>query len=197
MRGRKPKPTALKIAEGNPGKRRINGAEPKPPASLPDPPPHLSVAALEEWHRIAGALNQIGLLTQADRSTMAAYCQCYARWVEAEEKLATTPAILRLPSGYIQQSPWLTISNKQLELMAKYMAEIGLTPASRSRLVATMTSFQGVFANDADGLLARPWGENITEIRRVIVRPGEVPVDAEEVEAGTAEILLPEPGSSN
>ena len=49
-------------------------------------------------------------------------------------KLAVTPAILRMPSGYIQQSPWLTIANKQLELMARYMAELGLTPASRSRL---------------------------------------------------------------
>ena len=133
-RGRKPKPTALKIAEGNPGKRRINGQEPKPPGSLPDCPPHLSAVAREEWNRIAASLNRIGLLTQVDRTTMAGYCQCYGRWVEAEQKLAETPAILRMPSGYIQQSPWLTIANKQLELMAKYMAELGLTPASRSRL---------------------------------------------------------------
>ena len=133
-RGRKPKPTALKIAEGNPGKRRINGQEPKPPGSLPDCPPHLSAVAREEWNRIAASLNRIGLLTQVDRTTMAGYCQCYGRWVEAELKLAETPAILRMPSGYIQQSPWLTIAHKQLELMAKYMAELGLTPASRSRL---------------------------------------------------------------
>ena len=84
MRGRKPKPTALKIAEGNPGKRAINGYEPKPPSSLPDCPPHLSEVARDEWQRIAGSLNKIGLLTQVDRTTMAAYCQCYGRWVEAE-----------------------------------------------------------------------------------------------------------------
>ena len=132
-RDRKPKPTAVKIAEGNPGKRRINGREPRPPASLPDCPSHLSDEAKLEWDRIAVSLNRVGLLTQADRSTMAGYCQCYGRWVEAELKLAVTPAILRMPSGYIQQSPWLTIANKQLELMARYMAELGLTPASRSR----------------------------------------------------------------
>ena len=89
-RGRKPKPTALKIAEGNPGKRRINGNEPKPPGSLPDCPPHLSAVAREEWNRIAASLNRIGLLTQVDRTTMAGYCQCYGRWVEAEQKLAET-----------------------------------------------------------------------------------------------------------
>ena len=142
MRGRKPKPTAVKIAEGNPGKRRINGREPKPPASLPaslpDCPSHLSDTAKLEWDRIAVSLNRVGLLTQVDRSTMAGYCQCYGRWVEAELRLAETPAILRMPSGYIQQSPWLTIANKQLELMARYMAELGLTPASRSRLAVQL-----------------------------------------------------------
>ena len=30
-RGRKPKPTALKELEGNPGKRSLNPSEPKPP----------------------------------------------------------------------------------------------------------------------------------------------------------------------
>lgn len=30
-RGRKPKPTALKLLEGNPGKRPINANEPIPP----------------------------------------------------------------------------------------------------------------------------------------------------------------------
>ena len=138
--GRKPKPTAVKVAQGNPGRRRINGAEPKPPASLPEPPPHLSQTARAEWDRLAESMNGIGLLTQVDRTTMAAYCQCYGRWVEAEEKLATTPAILRMPSGCIQPSPWLTIANKQLELMGKYMAELGLTPASRLRLAIQLPS---------------------------------------------------------
>ena len=33
-RGRKPKPTALKVLEGNPGKRPLNDREPVPPLSL-------------------------------------------------------------------------------------------------------------------------------------------------------------------
>ena len=161
MRGRKPTPTALKVANGNPGKRRINGQEPKPPGSLPDCPDHLSDVAREEWHRIAASLNKIGLLTQVDRTTMAAYCQCYGRWVEAEQKLAETPSIIRLPSGYIQQSPWLTISNKQLELMVKYMSELGLTPAARSRLAIQVH----------DGV--KPWEfGGPTQITRIILDPG-------------------------
>ena len=134
MRGRKPKPTALKLLEGNPGKRPINGREPKPPKSLPTCPAHLSPTAKAEWKRLARTLNDMGVLTRVDRAVMAAYCQAWGRWVEAEKKLAETPPILRTPAGYVQQSPWLSIANKQLELMAKFMAELGLTPAARSRL---------------------------------------------------------------
>ncbi|PWK55146.1 P27 family predicted phage terminase small subunit [Silicimonas algicola] len=70
----------------------------------------------------------------ADRAAFAAYCQAWERWVEAEEQLQKTPMLLKTPSGYVQQSPWLSVANKQMELMARYMAELGLTPSSRSRI---------------------------------------------------------------
>ena len=79
-------------------------------------------------------------MTQVDRAALAAYCQSYGRWVEAERKLAETPPLLKTPAGYVQASPWLAISSKQLELMAKFMAELGLTPSSRSRLAIQMPS---------------------------------------------------------
>lgn len=55
---------------------------------------------LAEWKRIAEALNRIGLLTQVDRAALAAYCQAYGRWMEAERKLTETPTILKMPSGW-------------------------------------------------------------------------------------------------
>ncbi|MDP5306247.1 phage terminase small subunit P27 family [Paracoccus spongiarum] len=134
MRGRKPKPTALKLLEGNPGKRPISGQEPKPPSGAPTCPAHLSPTAKAEWKRLAGVLNGIGLLTRIDRAVMAAYCQSYGRWVEAERKLAETPAILKTPAGYLQVSPWMGIANKQVELMTRLMAELGLSPSARARL---------------------------------------------------------------
>ena len=36
MRGRRPKPTRLKMLTGNPGKRPFNMNEPKPDAEIPD-----------------------------------------------------------------------------------------------------------------------------------------------------------------
>ena len=74
------------------------------------------------------------IISQLDRAVLAAYCQSYGRWIEAERQLKVTPTLIRLPSGYIQPSPWLGIANKQLELMHKYLAELGLSPVSRSRV---------------------------------------------------------------
>lgn len=134
MRGRKPKPTHLKLLEGNPGHRPINGAEPRPAAGLPTCPAHLNPSARAEWKRLAAELQAIGILTRIDRSVLAGYCQSWGRWVEAERKLKETPPLLKTPAGYIQLSPWLTIANRERELMLRYMAELGLTPSSRSRL---------------------------------------------------------------
>jgi len=127
IRGRKPRPVRR-------GERR--DGVPAPPDALPRCPAHLSPVARKEWRRLAKPLHDMGILTIADRGAFAAYCQAWARWVEAEEQLGKTPALLKTPSGYVQQSPWLSVANKQLELMGRYMAELGITPASRSRVAS-------------------------------------------------------------
>jgi P27 family predicted phage terminase small subunit len=131
MRGRKPRPTNLHLVDGtgdNPGIAKPR--YPKPPTC----PAHLNPTAKAEWKRLATDLHRRGIVGENDRAALAAYCQAYGRWVEAERKLKDTPMLIKLPSGYIQQSPWLAIANKQLELLHKYLAELGLSPVSRSRV---------------------------------------------------------------
>ena len=134
MRGRKPIPTALRLVQGNPGKRPLNMAEPKPAHSMPTCPAHLSPTAKAEWKRLGREMHRLGIISQLDRAALAAYCQAYGRWTEAERKLKETPTLIKLPSGYIQPSPWLAIANKQLELMHRYLSDLGLSPVSRSRV---------------------------------------------------------------
>jgi P27 family predicted phage terminase small subunit len=134
MRGRKPKPTRLKLITGNPGKRPLNAREPKPAIGVPTCPAHLNPSAKAEWKRLARQMHVLGMISELDRAALAAYCQAYGRWAEAERKLKETPMLLKLPSGIIQQSPWLAIANKQLELMSKFMSELGLSPVSRTRV---------------------------------------------------------------
>lgn len=90
MRGRPPKPTALKEAEGNRGKRKSNPAEPKPTAldRVPPPPSHLSADAADEWRRVSHQLQELGLLTDLDITSLIAYCASFARFLQAERQLA-------------------------------------------------------------------------------------------------------------
>ena len=87
-----------------------------------------------EWERITPILEALGLLSPLDRSALAAYCQTYARWVAAEMAMQGMPLVFKSPTGYPQQSPWLSIANKQLEILARYLTEFGLSPSSRQRL---------------------------------------------------------------
>jgi P27 family predicted phage terminase small subunit len=91
MRGRKPKPTVIRKAGGDPGKRAFNPHEPRPLGGKPSCPPHLSTVAKTEWKRICGILYDMGVITQIDRAVLAGYCQAYARWAEAERKLKEGP----------------------------------------------------------------------------------------------------------
>lgn len=133
-RGRKPKPTALKILEGNPGKKPLNENEPKPKKIAPKCPSWLEPEAKKEWRRMAKTLETIGVLTQVDATAFAGYCQAYARWKEAEEFLTKHGTIFKTPSGYIQQVPQVSIAQTYLKVMKDFCSEFGLTPAARSRI---------------------------------------------------------------
>lgn len=132
--GRPRKPTALKVLEGNPGKRPINQKEPKPKPVAPKCPAHLNPCARKEWRRIAVDLEPLGLLTQIDRAALAAYCVAYSRWVEAEDMIRKHGMLVKSPNGYPMQSPYLAIANKAVEQMKGFLTEFGMTPSSRSRL---------------------------------------------------------------
>jgi P27 family predicted phage terminase small subunit len=133
-RGRRPLPTHIKILRGNPGKRPLPKGEPRPDPTMPEPPAHLGPIAQEEWARIAPELHRIGVLTQADRTTMAVYCQLYERWVHAERYIKEQLVMVDKPTGRIIQNPMVRIARQTLDVMLKYMVELGLTPSSRVKL---------------------------------------------------------------
>ncbi|RXM74060.1 phage terminase small subunit P27 family [Clostridium tetani] len=135
-RGRKPKPTALKVLEGNPGKRPLNIDEPKPKKKAPKCPSWLEPEAKKEWKRMSKTLEQIGVLTQVDGAAFAGYCQAYARWREVEEFLTKHGTIFKTPSGYIQQVPQVSIAQTYLKIMKDFCSEFGLTPSARTRIKA-------------------------------------------------------------
>ena len=134
--GRKCKPTAIKILEGNPGKRKLNAYEPRPTKKAPPCPTWLDKEARREWRRLAKSLEAMGVLTEADAAVFAAYCQAYGRWKQAESKITDGNLVFLTPSGYPQQNPYLSIAQQNMKLMHSFASEFGLTPASRSRIIA-------------------------------------------------------------
>ena len=68
MAGRRPKPTAMKKLEGNPGKRKLNMVEPMPEKGMPECPKWLLPEAKVEWSRLCQKLSEKGVLTEIDRS---------------------------------------------------------------------------------------------------------------------------------
>ncbi len=144
MRGRKPKPTHLKLVSGNAGKRPLNKAEPKHALSIPTPPAELSDDAKMEWGRVAERLYRAGTLSEVDRSPLAAYCQAYGRWIQAERALSRAAAanpetgglLVETTNGNAIQNPLVGIANKAASDMVRYAAEFGMTPSARSRIKA-------------------------------------------------------------
>lgn len=130
MRGRKPKPAGM-------SSRRPQRDEDGPPVRLPRCPSHLQGDARKEWARIGRRLLEAGLLTEIDGAALALYCQAWARWVDAERSLQRYGVVVKSPTGFPMQSPYLAIANKAMEQMLKLLAEFGMSPSSRTRVVAT------------------------------------------------------------
>lgn len=139
MPGPRPKPTALKIAAGNPGKRRLNDREPRYAVSKPSAPAHLDKIAKAEWRRISAILLSQGVISQADRAALAAYCVAYSRWAHAEENVRKYGTVLKGSNGGMFQSPYLPVANRAMEQMVRLASEFGLTPASRTKIKAEPT----------------------------------------------------------
>jgi P27 family predicted phage terminase small subunit len=100
------------------------------PAELTDP------VAQAEWTRIATMLIDSGQVTRADKAVLVGYCSKYAQWQALEKEAATHPFIVRSPNGYPLPNPALCMANKVFGLLLKAAAELGITPSSRSRVVA-------------------------------------------------------------
>lgn len=142
--GRRPTPTHLKLVTGNPGRRPLPRGEARLAAALPSVPSHLCPEAVIEWDRVARELFTAGLLASMDRATLAAYCQAYARWAQAELVLAemgrrdplTGGLMIRTSGGNAIQNPVVGTANRAAADMVRYAAEFGMTPSARTRIQA-------------------------------------------------------------
>jgi P27 family predicted phage terminase small subunit len=83
---------------------------------------------------LVGELAALNLLTNFDRAALAAYCGAYALWAQATEAIQKYGVMIKSPSGYPVQSPYVSVANRQAEIMMRIASEFGFTPARRSRI---------------------------------------------------------------
>lgn len=140
MRGRKPIPSAIHALNGFPGKRKPNPNEPKPAAKAPPCPAHIQGEARKEWRRVVRELSALGIISNLDRAALTAYVTAWQRMIEAEEQLRKHGPIVKSPSGFPIQNPYLAVANKAMEQVIRISAEFGLTPSSRTRVAAAPTA---------------------------------------------------------
>jgi len=142
-RGPAPKPTALKVLEGNPGKRALNKAEPKPRPLMPRMPEWLVGLAADFWQRNGKMLHKLGVLTEADTESFAKLCQSYQSWREAIN--ARELDLAAVQSGQKLMVDWhLAIAAQNAaKLYAADLQQFGMTPASRTRIRVAGTDEEG------------------------------------------------------
>lgn len=155
MSGPPPKPTHLKLIEGNPGKRKLNPNEPIPPGRLRNPPPGLTASQKAGWdYAISNA--PLFLLRRVDRAMLKAFVIAEDIHAKAGRRVAKEGLVTKAPSGAPIQNPYLAILNKQAEIMRKLAAELGFTPASRSRIeVPNSDPLPGDSEDEADEFFGR------------------------------------------
>lgn len=151
MPGRKTLPVVVKEIKGTLQKCRTNPREPKPTTALCTPPDYMSESAKEAWN-YAVANSPPGLLSALDGAVLERWANCSGLYREALSKInkaGVAGMIVKTPSGILRRSPLMDVIRDLALEMKGYEAEMGFTPAARSRISLPADS-----TNDSD-----PWSE--------------------------------------
>ncbi|WP_457660947.1 phage terminase small subunit P27 family [Sinorhizobium medicae] len=117
MRGRKPEITAL------------DGALSK----APPPPKWLPAHGKAEWRRVVPQLVADRKIAAHELGTVESYCLAVANMRQAEEAVATHGMTYVSPTGELKRRPETMLLKENLEAARRLAAELGLTPASRTK----------------------------------------------------------------
>lgn len=165
MKGRKAKPDALKLAQGNPGKRHISiDPENETPEELPEItgniPSELSERARGVWKKLVPELSRMRFLKESDRAAFTRYCEYCGEWwrltkdIEAEGTSYWTESA----HGKMQRiNPKFIVRERIEKSLERLDDRFGLNPAARQQM---MQRLAGVLPSSPPGGL---FGEETDE----------------------------------
>lgn len=169
-RGPVGKPPELKALEGGRGNRPIDlSAIFRPEVGQPSLPKHLSPEARKAWKRLAPELLHYNLLSTVDRDALAMLCQTIGRLELVERSIAGRQALLLAdgkdpadalvdytPKGLRIQSVMYQVLNREMDKLRHLLAEFGLTPAQRARVMPGIRAQLKLFEGGAEGKPGEP-----------------------------------------
>ena len=142
MPGRPPKPTALKLVSGNPGKRALNKQEPDPEyLQNLDPPEWLHPDAAAIWRELAPHAAKAKVLTVLDREAFAQGCEAVAQYRRATLAANSRPVDnaskdeAGLDQGGTNISPWVMLQSMSFKRCQAFFNAFGMNPVARTRIM--------------------------------------------------------------
>lgn len=146
--GRPRKPRQTKIIQGTFRKDRNPGNEPSPRVliKVPKPPAGMNRWSRRLWKELITELTAQQLVTTIDLATLELCCAAYGMYREAKDAIfhhlqdpETGKRARRTLAEYLrgrnsQTMPEMTTMKTGWQLYKAYMAEFGLSPASRNRI---------------------------------------------------------------
>ena len=135
MKGRKPKDLALRIIQGNPGRRRLEGTTAFTVGPV-EKPLNLDDDASQEWDRLTTAL--LDILSAADRGMLLVAVDAYSAFMGAARVLKHEGATYQTQSEngsvLIRLRPEVRMRDTARRAYAQALAELGASPVGHSRV---------------------------------------------------------------
>jgi P27 family predicted phage terminase small subunit len=151
--GRKPKPTAVKKLQGNPGKRKLAGREPKPKTAVKRP--YGLGKGLQDrfWKEHADELARLQILTGIDVAAFRLMAEHYAFAVQAAQQLREEGLTVEGREGP-KKNPLAQIFRDNSMAYKSFAEQFGMTPSARTRLQIDLQPDEGEQLSLVDALFA-------------------------------------------
>lgn len=142
--GRPRKPTALKVLQGNPGKRPLPEREPKPTVAASSPPEWLDDYAKEMWMEVSPLLVGMRVLTEADRPALVLMASAWADWRKADEVIQMRGSSFEVKEWDRRAEEFVVVGLRRRPEVADRadawrrvrlaISDFGMTPAARAKV---------------------------------------------------------------
>lgn len=134
--GPRPLPKNITMLRGgrNPRTAAPVDQQPDPPIKIPLPPDGLSVEETDVFVTMARKLAGMRVMSEVDVDALVIYARNKIIANRAHEKVNASSEVIKAPSGYPMQNPWVSIRDAAHDRCMKILDQFGCTPSGRTRI---------------------------------------------------------------